>query len=88
MYSQRPDIILQSPILAADVKGGMAGIAAKTSQDYQTLKEAFNGHFTNNNHDWSRIFTVLRARQDAVKALAIHLEHQKLKREGTRLNTE
>jgi len=49
VYAQYRVIILQSQIFAPNVKGGMAVIAAKASQDYENLKDAFNAQISSNN---------------------------------------
>ena len=77
VYAQYTEIILQSQIFASNVKGGMAVIAAKASQDYENLKDAFNTQISSNNSAWARIAAVvLRERQDAENALAVRLEAQ------------
>jgi hypothetical protein len=49
----------------------MAIFAAKASQDYENLKDAFNGQISSNNTAWSRIAAILRERQDAENAPAV-----------------
>jgi len=88
VYAQYTEIILQSQIFAANVKGGMPVIAANASQDYENLKDTFNTQITSNNSAWARIAAVLRLRQDAENVWATQLEAQKVKIEENRLNTE
>jgi len=88
VYTQFPKVILQSQIFVANVKGGMAVIAAKVSQDYKNLKDTFNAQITSNNSAWARMAAVLRERQDAENALATWLEAQRLKIQDNRLNGE
>jgi hypothetical protein len=71
VYAQYTEIILQSQIFASNVKGGMALIAAKHSQDYVNLKDACNAQISSNNNVWARIAAVLRERQEAENALAV-----------------
>ena len=88
VYAQYTEIILQSQIFASNVKGGMAVIAAKASQDYENLKDAFNVQISRNNTAWSRITAVLRERQDAENALAVQLDAEKLQMEANKENAE
>jgi len=88
MYAQYIQIILQSQIFTANVKGGIAVIAAEASQDSENLKDAFNTQIASNNNSWARIATVLRERQDAANALATRLEAHRLKMEENRWNAE
>jgi len=49
VYAQYSEIILQSYIFVANVKGGMAVIAAKASQNYENLKDGFNAQIPSYN---------------------------------------
>jgi len=60
VYAQYTEIILQSQVFASNVKGGMAVIAAKVSQDYENLRDAFNPQILSNNIAWASIATVFR----------------------------
>jgi len=60
VYAQYTDIILQSQIFASNVKGGMPVIAAKVSQDYENLKDAFDAKLPSNSSVWAGIPAVLR----------------------------
>ena len=88
VYAQYTEIILQSQIFASNVKGGMAVITAKASQDYDNLNDAFNAQISSNNTAWSRIAAVLRERQDAENALAVRLQAQRLQMEANKKNAE
>jgi len=88
VYAQYTEIILQSQMFASNVKGGMAVIAAKASQDYENLKDAFNAQISSNNSGWARIAAVLRERQGAENALAVRLEAQRIQMEENKQNAE
>jgi hypothetical protein len=49
VQAQYKEIILQSQIFGANVKGGMTVIVAKSSQDYENLIDAFNTSITSYN---------------------------------------
>jgi hypothetical protein len=70
VYAQYTEIILQSQVFASNVKGGMAVIVAKASQDYENLRVAFDARILSNNNALASIATVLRERQDAENILA------------------
>ena len=88
VYAQYTEIILQSQIFASNVKGGMAVIVAKASQDYENLKDAFNAQISRNNSGWARIAAVLRERQGAENALAVRLEAKRIQMEENKQNAE
>jgi len=88
VYPQYTEIILQSQIFASIVKGGMAVIRAKASQEYKNLKDAFNARISSNNTAWSRIAAVLWERQDAETARAVRLEAQRLQMDENKNNAE
>jgi len=88
VYTQYPEIILQSQVFASNVKGGMAVIAAKASQDYENLRDAFNAQILNNNNAWASMATVLRERQDAGNILAAQLEGQQRQMKENQMNAE
>jgi hypothetical protein len=88
VYAQYTEIVLQSQVFASNVKGGMAEIAAKASQDYENLRDVFNAQILSNNNAWASIATVLRERQDAENMLAGRLEAQKKQMEENKKNAE
>jgi len=88
VYAQYAEIILQSHVFAANIKGGIAVIAAKESQHYENLKDAFNAQSTSNNSAWAKITAVYRERQDGENVLAVQVEAQKLQMEENRQNAE
>jgi len=60
VYVQQTEIILQSQIFVANVKGGMAVIAAKASQDDENLKDTLHAQIPSNNSARARIAAVHR----------------------------
>jgi len=70
VYAQYTEIILQSRIFTSNVNREMAVIAVKASQDYENLRDAFNGQIVSNNNACASIATVLRERQDAENVVA------------------
>jgi hypothetical protein len=88
VYAQYTEIILQSQVFASNVKGGMTVIAAKASQDYENVKDAFHAQILSNNNAWASVANVLRERQDAENILAGRLEAQKVQIEENRKNAE
>jgi len=88
VYTQDTEIILQSQIFAANVKGQMAVIAAKDFQNYKNLRDTFKTQNTSNNCAWARMAAVLRERQGTENALAKTLEAQRLWMEEHRMNAK
>ena len=88
VFAQYTEIILQSQIFASNLKGGMAVITAKASQDYENLKDAFNAQISSNNSAWARIAAVFGEWHDAEYALAVWLEAQRIQMEENKQNTE
>jgi len=88
VYAQYTEIILQSQVFVSNVKGGMPVIAAKASQEYENLRDAFNAQILRNNYAWGRIPAVLSDRQAAKNMLAGRLEAQKKQMEENKTNAE
>jgi hypothetical protein len=88
VYHHYTEIILQSQIFASNVKGRMAVIAAKTSQDYENHKDAFSAKITSNNTACSRMAAVLRDRLDAENALAVRLGDESVQMGENKKNAE
>jgi hypothetical protein len=88
VYAQYTEIILQSQVFASYVKGGMTVIAAKASQDYENVKDAFHAQILSNHNAWTSVANVLMERQDAENKLAGRLEAQKVQIDENRKNAE
>jgi hypothetical protein len=88
VYAQYTEIILQSQVFAFNLKGEMAVITGKASQDYKNLRNAFNAQILSIHNACASIATVLKERPDAKNMLAGRLETQKRPMEENTKNTE